>query len=89
MSSIAGYIPKGKKAQEGPTFSTEVVIIISIPNPLATTSHMAPSNCNKGGNATLVCAERRGTQILVSRTNEDSRLVLGFSLCFFFSSINR
>lgn len=81
MSNIAGYISEGKKALEGLTFSTEVVLITSTHNSLARTSHMAPSNHKKEGNATLVCPETRGTQkISVIRTNEYPRLVLGFSL---------
>lgn len=60
MSSIAGYITKGKKDLEGLTFSTEVTLITSIPNSLARTSHMATSNHKRGGSAVLLCSEGSG-----------------------------
>lgn len=87
MSNIAGYIPEGKKALADLTFSTEVVLITSIHNSLARTSHMAPSNHKEGRNAILVCSETRGTQILLSRTNEFQRLVLGFFFLSLFLSL--
>lgn len=86
MSNITGYIPEGEKALEGLTFTTEVVLITSICNPLARTNHMAPSNHKEGGSATLVCSKTRGTRILVSRTNEYPRILLD-SLSFIFFSL--
>lgn len=56
MSSLASHIPEGKKALEGITVSIEVTLMTSIPDSLARTSHMAPSNHRRGENAVLLCS---------------------------------